>query len=66
MNRLTKRDRYGSAAWNGNPDFSTLRRYRDLLDRLADYEDSGMEPDEVAELECMKNFGLTPEDKHGK
>lgn len=66
MNRLTKRDSYGSAAWNGNPDFSTLRRYRALLDRIADYEDSGMEPDEIAELEGKKKFGLTPEDKHGK
>ncbi len=56
MDRLTKRHNNG-ASWNGNPDHSTQVRYRELLDRLAAYEDTGLAPAEVAELAKAKADG---------
>lgn len=56
MNRLTKRHNNG-ASWNGNPDHSTQVRYRELLDRLAAYEDTGLTPVEVAEMAKAKVDG---------
>lgn len=56
MNRLTKRHNTG-VSWNGNPDHSTQVRYRELLDRLAAYEDTGLTPAEVAELAKAKADG---------
>ena len=56
MNRLTKRHNTG-VSWNGNPDHSTQVRYRELLDRLAAYEDTGLTPEEVAELAKAKADG---------
>lgn len=56
MNRLTKRHNTG-VSWNGNPDNSTQVRYRELLDRLAAYEDTGLTPAEVTELAQGKADG---------
>ncbi len=39
--RLTKRRENNYACWNGNQNYNTPRRYLDLLDRLALYEDIG-------------------------
>jgi hypothetical protein len=68
MNRLTKRHNT-CVSWNGNPDNSTQARYRELLDRLAEYEDTGLTPVEVAEMAKAKADGrcavlpLKPGDK---
>lgn len=37
--RLTKRKDYGCACWNGDQNIVTHRRYMELLDALAKYED---------------------------
>jgi hypothetical protein len=56
MNRLTKRHNNG-ASWNGNPDHSTQVRYRELLDRLAAYEDTGLTPEETEDIAKAKADG---------
>jgi DNA-binding transcriptional ArsR family regulator len=50
MDRLTKRAEYNCACWNGNQDYTTHKRYLELLDRLAAYEDTGLSPEEVTKL----------------
>ena len=55
MNRLTERDEYGNADIIGvdsedlqlNLDFEGFNRVTEALNRLAAYEDSGLEPEEV-------------------
>jgi hypothetical protein len=40
MERLTQRRDYNCACWNGVQDYTTHKRYLELLDRLAQYEDA--------------------------
>ena len=55
MNRLTERDEYGNADIIGvdsedlqlNLDFEGFNRVTEALNRLAAYEDTGLEPEEI-------------------
>ena len=58
MKRLTERDEYGnadiigviSADLQGNLDYDEMNAVTEALNRLAEYEDTGLEPDEIARL----------------
>lgn len=50
MDRLTKRTEYNCACWNGNQEHTIRKRYLTLLEALAQYEDIGLTPDEIAAL----------------
>ena len=47
MNKLAERREYGCACWSGDWKEGINERYFKLLDRLADYEDIGLTPDEI-------------------
>ena len=65
IKRLTERDEYGNADIIGvdsaelqlNLEFDELNRVTDALNRLAEYEDSGLSPEEVQELAKAKADG---------
>jgi hypothetical protein len=65
MNKLAERREYGCACWNGNQDHTTNKRYIELLDRLAEYEDTGLTPEEIwiiaKEVEAYRELGTVEE-----
>ena len=52
MDRLTYRKENGKAAFRNGTPVENVQRYPAMLDRLAAYEDTGLEPEEVAELKA--------------
>ena len=56
--RLTKRKDYGCACWNGDQNIVTHRRYMELLDALAKYEDVIFDADgnEIISLDRLREL----------
>ena len=56
--RLTKRKEYGCACWNGDQNLVTHRRYSEMLEALAKYEDVIFDADgnEVIGLEELSQL----------
>lgn len=49
MDRLTYRQENGKAAFRSGTPVENVQRYPAMLDRLAAYEDTGLEPEEITE-----------------
>lgn len=60
--RLTKRKDYGCACWNGDQNLVTHRRYSEMLEALAKYEDVIFDAD-GNEVISLKELAQLLEDK---
>ena len=62
--RLTKRKDYGCACWNGDQNLTTHRRYLEMLDAMAKYEDVIFDADgnEVISLARLRELAEAERD----
>ena len=65
--RLTKRKDDGCACWNGDQNLVTHRRYSEMLEALAKYEDVIFDADgnEVISLDRLRELASAERTKHG-